>query len=99
MGPWIVLAQIVVIYLIGSDTRDVGRLIGLHELLAVVKLVVGATVATTIVLAISRAEHSIPLRIVAVNSYLLGTLMFASLWALRVLQYLVGRDVSTQVRA
>jgi UDP-GlcNAc:undecaprenyl-phosphate/decaprenyl-phosphate GlcNAc-1-phosphate transferase len=99
VGPWIVLAQMVVFYVVESDTRGVGRFIGLHELLAIVKLVVGATVATTIVLAISRAEHSIPLRIVAVNSYLLGTLMLASLWALRVLQYLVGRDVSTQVRA
>jgi UDP-GlcNAc:undecaprenyl-phosphate/decaprenyl-phosphate GlcNAc-1-phosphate transferase len=98
-GPWIVLAQMVVFYLAGSDTRGVGRFIGVHDLLAILKLIVAAAVTTTIVLVISRAEDFIPLRIVAVNSYLLGTLVFASLWALRVLQYLVGSDVSTRVRA
>jgi UDP-GlcNAc:undecaprenyl-phosphate/decaprenyl-phosphate GlcNAc-1-phosphate transferase len=98
-GPWIVVAQMMVFYLGGSETRGVGRLIGVHELFAILKLVVAATVATTIVLVISRVEHFIPVRIVAVNSYLLGTLMFASLWGLRVLQYLVGSDVETQVRA
>jgi UDP-GlcNAc:undecaprenyl-phosphate/decaprenyl-phosphate GlcNAc-1-phosphate transferase len=98
-GPWIVLAQMVVFYLGGSHTRGARRFIGVQELLAILKLLAAATVATTIVLMISRGERSIAFRIIAVNSYLLGTLMFASHWALRVLQYLVSSDVSTQVRA
>lgn len=93
-GPWVVLIQVAVLVVAGTYRRGGNPYAGVRDLLALLKPLAAAAIATAIVLVIFQRGMFLPWRILAVDSYLLATLVCGSRFVLRVLEYLVNADVS-----
>ena len=93
-GPWVVVAQIATLYLVGMYRRGGTRYTGIGDLLAILWRLAAATVATGVVLYVLQKGQFLPVKLAAVDCYLLATLVCGSRLSLRMLEYLVNADVS-----
>lgn len=93
-GPWVILAQVTILLVAGTYRRGGNRYAGIHDLLALLKPLVAAAIGTGVVLWVFQRGMFVPVRILAVDTYLLATLVCGSRFVLRILEYLVNADVS-----
>jgi UDP-GlcNAc:undecaprenyl-phosphate GlcNAc-1-phosphate transferase len=88
-GPWVVGVQMLFMMATGMYRGGVNRYTGVRDLLAMLKPLAAAAIGGWIALAAFRGGLMAPWKILAVDSYVLATLIMGSRFVLRVLRYLI----------